>query len=424
MLKTISLSKIKDNPFRDKKINPMDEKRIEELVESIHSTDFWKGVYGREKNGIVEIAFGHHRIDAARKSGLKEIPIEIMEFDEKDMLMRMARENLRGELLTCLEIVSAAVKAYGAGIILLEEPSKDTRKSVLRYAPSFIPGKGPRTTGVQRPYTADTLARFLGGVYVKTVTDNNPFGRQRATESVIAALNVLEMEEQKIPGFSEQVLRRSDEEKDEGEYSYLGAKKIIKIVSAIKSRDKEEEKHKKAERKAEQEAIDAKRKIEAEAKERAKKLAEEKQKSIEAEAQARVEEDKRKVAREKERRENLEQQAAEKAVIDKIKISAIDAKVAADKKKIEESRKEQEYALVRRDVETFLNRLETTQAALLDNIKSLVKRNPTLKDRERLWESLRSFSDWAGGWAAAQFVGSGVPKQLLKGGKLGPSKRK
>ena len=36
-----------------------------------------------------------------------------------------------------------------------------------RHALSFVPGKEPSAPGALRSYTADTLARVLGGVYVK-----------------------------------------------------------------------------------------------------------------------------------------------------------------------------------------------------------------------------------------------------------------
>ena len=81
MLKMVPLSKIKDNPHRDKKRNPVNVDRVEQLKESIGTTGFWKGVYGREVGDIVEIAFGHTRVDAARAAGLKEIPIEIRRLD-------------------------------------------------------------------------------------------------------------------------------------------------------------------------------------------------------------------------------------------------------------------------------------------------------------------------------------------------------
>ena len=141
MTKMILLSDIRDNPHRDKKRNPIDTDKVKSLVESIGTTGFWKGVYGREtEDGFVEIAFGHNRVEAARAAGLKEIPVEIEKLTDSDMLMRMTRENLRGELLVALEAVSAAVKAYGAGTVQFETLDPKTRKDALRYAPSYVPG--------------------------------------------------------------------------------------------------------------------------------------------------------------------------------------------------------------------------------------------------------------------------------------------
>src|ERR1017187_7327456 len=223
MTKMIPLSKIKDNPHRDKKRNPIDKDKVESLVESIGTTGFWKGIYGRQAGEFVEIAFGHNRVDAARATGLKEIPVEIEKLTDSDMLMRMTRENLRGELVVALEAVSAAVKAYGAGTVQFESVSKDTRKDNLRYAPSYVPGKQPVEPSSTRPYSADTLARFLGGVYV--------LPDKHAQPSVRAALGVLEMEERKVKGFSEEILQVNEVGPDG---KYFGAKKILEIVSKVK----------------------------------------------------------------------------------------------------------------------------------------------------------------------------------------------
>src|ERR1017187_8344181 len=156
MTKMILLSDIRDNPHRDKKRNPIDTDKVKSLVESNGTTGFWKGIYGRVVGEHVEIAFGHNRVDAARAAGLKSIPVEIEKLTDSDMLMRMTRENLRGELVVALEAVSAAVKAYGAGTVQLEAPHKDMRKSALRYAPSFVPGKEANAPEAFA-YTADAL---------------------------------------------------------------------------------------------------------------------------------------------------------------------------------------------------------------------------------------------------------------------------
>jgi ParB-like chromosome segregation protein Spo0J len=87
----ILLSDIRDNPHRDKKRNPIDTDKVKSLVESIGTTGFWKGIYGRVVGEHVEIAFGHNRVDAARAAGLKSIPVEIEKLTDSDMLMRMTR---------------------------------------------------------------------------------------------------------------------------------------------------------------------------------------------------------------------------------------------------------------------------------------------------------------------------------------------
>jgi len=97
MTRMVPLNKIKDNPYRNKKRNPIDLELVAVLEESIDTTEeFWEGVYGREMGGFVEIAFGHHRVDAARKAGLKEVPITLRKLSDGEMVMRMARENVRG----------------------------------------------------------------------------------------------------------------------------------------------------------------------------------------------------------------------------------------------------------------------------------------------------------------------------------------
>ena len=177
-IEMVPLSKIKDNPWRDKKRNPIKPEKVEQISESIVTTgEFWVGVYGRRVGDFVELAFGHHRadaakavgtgdvIEAAKAAGLKSIPVAIREFTDGEMLMRMTRENMRGELPVVLEAVSAAVRALAEGKIEIPAPDPKTNDSVIRYAPSFVPGRKPSgTSEVPHPYTADTLAQTLGGV--------------------------------------------------------------------------------------------------------------------------------------------------------------------------------------------------------------------------------------------------------------------
>jgi hypothetical protein len=415
MMKMIPLSKIKDNPYRDKKRNPVDQNKVEQLVESIDTTGFWKGVYGREASGgFVEIAFGHTRVDAARQLGLKEVPVEIEELTDADMLMRMTRENMRGELLVTLEAVGGAVKALGEGKVVFETVSKDTRKDVIRYAPSYLPGR-PDPSGGSRPYTADTLARFLGGIYVRPPLKGRDSGG-RAQDTVHAALGVLEMEERKIVGFSEKVLRARDVRDTDSGVQYLGAKKILEIVSDVKQREiKSEQRREKT--KEELAAYDAEqRKIIAEQKERERKTEEERKRKVEAIAKAKAEDDAKKA---KELREELklrEKEQEEKAVLDSIRIAEIDAKVKETKKRDAEAKKETEYAPVKRAVEGISRRLQIdNQQALLKEVQALVRKDLSMFDRDKLRSEAQTIGDWFATTLANMFLPPmSVKKQMAE----------
>jgi ParB-like chromosome segregation protein Spo0J len=89
------ISNIDRNPLRGAQIY-FNERKIEALRRSIHDVGLWEGVIARKVNGRCEIAFGHHRVEAARRE-LGEnsaIPLIIKSLSEEDMLAYLGRENL------------------------------------------------------------------------------------------------------------------------------------------------------------------------------------------------------------------------------------------------------------------------------------------------------------------------------------------
>ena len=390
MTESVLLCGIKDNPYRDKKRNPIDKTRVQQLVESITTTDFWKGVYGRKKGDYVEIAFGHHRVDAAREAGLKEIPIEIMDLSDSDMLMRMTRENLRGELLVSLEAVSAAVKAFGTGTVQLERIDPSTRKDVIRYAPSFIPGKQiPDPSGGSRPYTADTLARFLGGIYLRPpLTTRESSGR--AQDLIHAALGILEMEERKVDGFSERVLRIPN--KGEDGTQYLGAKAIIKVVSDVKEREVKiaERKEKTKEEIA---ALDREaRAIEAERKAREKAIEEKEEQLLKEMKEARKAEDEKKAQEIQDRIKAANEAAKKKDEDDVVKLLDLEVKINERKEKEVEQRKEDLYVPIRKEVDRIVHLLERRDEE--EELKALSRKGINPGDRERVRQAAMKKGSW------------------------------
>ena len=407
MIKSVPLSKIKDSPWRNKKRNPIDQTRVDAIEESIDTTEFWSGVYGREmEDGTVQIAFGHHRVEAAKQAGLKEITVEIQPFTNGEMLIRMSRENLRGDLLGTLEVVEAAVKAFDSGDIELENVSKDTRKDALRFAPSFVPGKEPDRTARSRPYTADTIARFLGGVYRQKPLKGRT--EWRAQDSVHAALALLEMEERKVKGFSEKVLQVNGAGPDG---KYVGARQILKVVSAIKQGEikAQERATKTAEEVRVEEA--KQRKLQADIKEREEKESKDRKELLDKQLKARLAENEAEVKRLQQAIKDKAIAAEVKAEADKVKLLALEVNLETKKKAAQEQSKADEYLPVRKEADRIIHILERRD--LEEDLKALSRRPLNLKDRQRVWEAIDNLSGWLSSWAAAQFSGP-VPNRMLK----------
>ena len=166
MQKYFPLGKIKPNPFRHMDRYPIQREKVEALKASLRKTGFWENIVAREVDREAEIAFGHHRLVALREElGPKaKIPLIVKDLNDEAMLQMMARENMEDWSTSATveqETVRAVVEAYTAGRIELPEVPKDTKKTVIRYAPSFIQGT---VTGdsEQRPYTSALVAEFLG----------------------------------------------------------------------------------------------------------------------------------------------------------------------------------------------------------------------------------------------------------------------
>jgi hypothetical protein len=404
MTEMIPLELIKDNPHRDKKRNPIDMDKVVSLKESIGTTGFWKGIYGRRVGKFVEIAYGHNRVEAARAAGLKEIPVEIEELTDSDMLMRMTRENLRGELLVALEAVSAAVKAYGAGTVEFELSDPSTRKDTMRYAPSFVPGKVAGPPEGPRCYTADTLARFLGGVYVKAPRTGRDGAR--AQNSVQAALGILEMEERKVKGFSEKVLQTNNAGPDG---KYFGAKRIIEIVSEVKQREVKVQER--AEKSAEEIRLADKAARALQEKQRVREVKEKKEHDelLSKRVAAQVAENAAEVKRLQQVIKDKNEAAEVKAEADKAKMKELEAGLAAKKEAAKEQAKVDEYLPIRREADRIIHILERRDLA--EDLKALSRRPLNLKDRQRVWEAIDGLAGWLNSWAAAQFNG---PSGLVK----------
>jgi ParB family chromosome partitioning protein len=105
------------NPFRRLGDYPYVERKLDALKRSIEDVGLWEGVIARKKGNRYEIAFGHHRMEAARQTGLKEVSVVVRKLDDEQMLQFMGRENLEdynADFATMLETWEAALNFPGA----------------------------------------------------------------------------------------------------------------------------------------------------------------------------------------------------------------------------------------------------------------------------------------------------------------------
>jgi len=108
----ILVKNIRPNPFRKIKSYPINRENVEGLKIKIKKTSFWDNLMARphpKKEGIYQIAYGHHRLAALRELKIKEIDIPIRNLDNNTMIIMMADENLKQD--TSLAIMNETVYA-------------------------------------------------------------------------------------------------------------------------------------------------------------------------------------------------------------------------------------------------------------------------------------------------------------------------
>lgn len=93
VLKTVGVELIDANPFRCLSEYPWIENKIEALQRSIADVGLWEGLIVRKSGTRLQMAFGHHRLEAARRSGLTAISVIQRELTDEQMLQFMGREN-------------------------------------------------------------------------------------------------------------------------------------------------------------------------------------------------------------------------------------------------------------------------------------------------------------------------------------------
>jgi hypothetical protein len=144
----IQIKDIEPNPFRDIKNYPIEEKRIQGLMNSIKETGFWDNMPARKAGNKYQIAYGHHRLEALKRLKIKEIEAVVKIIKDENMIKIMANEN--DEL-------------WGLNPKVDDETVRVAKKFLeknLEIAKKYLKEKGtiPPDGGIGR----DIIFRFLG----------------------------------------------------------------------------------------------------------------------------------------------------------------------------------------------------------------------------------------------------------------------
>lgn len=103
-IQTVALSDLEPSPFQPRRV--FDEEAINDLVESIRTKGVLQPLIVRAKNGgdgKYEIVGGERRWRASQLAGLREVPVIVKQFTDKEALEVALIENLQRQDLNALE---------------------------------------------------------------------------------------------------------------------------------------------------------------------------------------------------------------------------------------------------------------------------------------------------------------------------------
>lgn len=99
--KTLKVSEIRPNPYQPRK--EFDQTGLEELANSIKENGVFQPVLVRKSVNGYELVAGERRLRATKLAGVKEIPVIIKDFNDKEMMEISLLENIQRKDLTPIE---------------------------------------------------------------------------------------------------------------------------------------------------------------------------------------------------------------------------------------------------------------------------------------------------------------------------------
>ena len=124
-------------PNREQPRKKFDDDKLEELSESIKTYGLLQPILVQKRDGYYEIIAGERRWRAALKAGLKEIPVIIRDYTEKEILELSLVENIQRENLNPIEEARAYKRLMDEFGLSQEEVAQRVSKSRSAVANSL-----------------------------------------------------------------------------------------------------------------------------------------------------------------------------------------------------------------------------------------------------------------------------------------------
>ena len=128
---TVRISEVEPNRDQPRKV--FDEEKLEELADSIKTFGLLQPILVQKRDGYYEIIAGERRWRAALKAGLKEIPVVVRDYTEKEILELSLIENIQREDLNPIEEAQAYKRLadeFGMGQAEISQRVSKSRSAV------------------------------------------------------------------------------------------------------------------------------------------------------------------------------------------------------------------------------------------------------------------------------------------------------
>ena len=152
-METLKIGLIDPNPYRDFRLHPVDIVRVDDIAASYVRHGDWGGITVRThpvQHGRYQAAFGAHRMEGAKKAGIKELHVTIGAYSEQEMREMLITENATQQGMNAaatLEMVWVA--ARGIGIEALTDPRNlGSKRNQIREA--ILAGEGVGQTAIRK----------------------------------------------------------------------------------------------------------------------------------------------------------------------------------------------------------------------------------------------------------------------------------